>query len=367
MSVVNTRTTMGEQVTLDALIAHSLAELIDDGVTELGQYALYKQENLEHVNFPVCSSIGSYAMQDCVKLTKVEIGAKTSIGSSAFRGCTLLKSLILSGSTASTLSSYDTLASTNFAKCNGGIYVPNNLVDTYKSTQNWMPYRHLIFPDSDFPRTSYATITDSWTDIVAASANGTYSSKYKVGDTALMTINGTSYLFMLVAKDKDVKADDSGTANMTWLLVGMYNTHRMNASNVTTDGWEGCEMRTWLSGTVMPLMPSEVQAALVEVKKPYFDYDSSSTKVCSDKIWIPSSYEVCLTGGYLKEDSGVQYSDVFTTNQYSRVKFDTNGSAGSWWLRSASSGASFVYVASSGGGSYYSATIAIGVVFGFCI
>ena len=365
--VVNTRTTMGEQAALDALIAHTLTELIDDGVTTLGQYGLYQQENLQSVNFPTCTSIGSNSMQDCVKLEKVEIGGKCSIASSAFSGCTLLKSLILSNSAVSTLSSYNALAITNFAKSNGGIFVPSDLVDSYKSNSNWSPYRHLIFSMSDYPRSSYVTVTDTWAQIIAAADDGSYASKYKVGDTAIVTINNTNYVVMLVAKDTDVKSDDSGTAHMTWLCVGFYGRHRMNASNVTTDGWEACEMRSWLSGTVLPLLPEELQNAIIEVNKPYFDYGSSSTKTCNDKLWIPSSYEVCLTGSYLKEDSGVQYSGVFSSTDNSRVKFDSSGSANSWWLRSANSGTAFVYVIGSGSGSNSSATNAYGVVFGFCI
>lgn len=39
----NTKATLGDQGALDALIAHTLTEFVDDGISTLGQYAMYKQ------------------------------------------------------------------------------------------------------------------------------------------------------------------------------------------------------------------------------------------------------------------------------------------------------------------------------------
>ena len=74
------------------------------------------------------------------------------------------------------------------------------------------------------------TITDTWDEIIAASANGTYASKYNVGDTKELSL-GTEgkVLMVLVAKDADPLASGSGTAPMTWIADRFLKTkHRMN-------------------------------------------------------------------------------------------------------------------------------------------
>lgn len=82
------------------------------------------------------------------------------------------------------MNSYDAFANTPIAKGQAGIYVTDDLVSTYKAANNWKTYAHLIFPVSSYPRNSMATITDTWAQIIAAGEDGTYDSKYNVGDTA---------------------------------------------------------------------------------------------------------------------------------------------------------------------------------------
>ena len=48
----NTRDSLGEQATLDGLIAHTLTSLEEDGITNLASYAFYNNINLTNVIFP---------------------------------------------------------------------------------------------------------------------------------------------------------------------------------------------------------------------------------------------------------------------------------------------------------------------------
>ena len=67
----------------------------------------------------------------------------------------------------------------------------------------------------------------------------------------------------LVAFDEDNRADgdttiNNGKARMTWISKNCITTHRINASNTTANGWQGSEMRSWLSGAVLPLFPDYI-------------------------------------------------------------------------------------------------------------
>ena len=132
-------------------------------------------------------------------------------------------------------------------------------------------------------------------------------------------------------------------------------------------------MRTWLRETILPTFPSELQSAIKEVTKTYWDYGDSAEETITDTIWIPSLEEVngITTGSYHAETSGVVYSDMFTSHtngsHASRVKYNSSGSAGVWWLRSAYSATYFDYVYNIGGINSSVATNANGVVLGFCI
>ena len=202
--------------------------------------------------------------------------------------------------------------------------------------------------------------------IFAAEEDGTYSTKYKVGDTKMVSVNGSPVAMQIVAIDGDELADGTGNAKITWLCLGYQGKHNMNSTNTTSGGWASCAMRQYLIDSVLPNIDSTVRAQIKSVNKTYYDYASSSTKVSADSIWIPSFREVGF--GTTKEDSGVIYSGIFTDNA-ARIKNDglyALGTAATWWLRSASNGNAFCNVGASGSSYNYGASASYGVVFGFC-
>lgn len=92
---INTRTTMGDQATLDALIANTLPELKEDGVRKLGTRALYKNLGLTLVDFPSVTTAGDYSLSECTKLESANLPAITSVGGYMFSGDTSLKTVNL--------------------------------------------------------------------------------------------------------------------------------------------------------------------------------------------------------------------------------------------------------------------------------
>ena len=218
------------------------------------------------------------------------------------------------------------------------------------------------------------TIADDWSAIAASAANGTYKTKYSIGDTKSIDL-GTegTHLMQLVAFDTDDKADGTGKAPMTWIMKDLLpTTHRMNPAKV--DGTEGTgalggydktEMKSYLTETILPLFPADVRNNIVPVTKHQKAFDSSGTtfqESTTETIWIPGHKETFNSTSY--DTDGYAYSDVFK-DATSRIK-KRNGSASYWWLRSAHYATYFRCVGSSGSGSNSSANNAHGVCPGFC-
>lgn len=366
--MANTRETMGEQACLDALVANTLTSFEDDDVTNVGTDCLRYHTALTDVTLSKCESVGSYGLADCTNLEVVDMLGTGTISANAFNGDTKLAHLLLRGASKTALNSNNAFTGTPVTMGDGAVYVPQSLVATYKEDAYWASY--LISPLSEYPKSGLPeTVSDSWSDIIAASANGTYDSKYAIGDVKSMSIDGATYYFVLAAKDADVLASDgTTTVPMTWLMFKrLYGTfHNMNTSTTTSGGWEASEIRTWFSGTVLPLMPSEVQAAIKEVRKYSDTYESAIVhdQVTADKLWIPSAREVF--GGTTYEQTGPIYSGVFGSSS-ARQKYSQSGSNVGWWLRSVVSTQNFRYVNSSGSIANGGASGASGVSFGFCI
>lgn len=127
-------------------------------VTSVGSSAFYQCSNLTSVNLPNVTSINTYAFQQCYKLTSVNILNITSISNYAFIQCHSLLKLVITQT-----NSVCTLGSDVFSNCyhflgtvnstynpeglkDGRIYVPDELVDSYKSATNWSAYADIIVP-----------------------------------------------------------------------------------------------------------------------------------------------------------------------------------------------------------------------------
>ena len=119
--------------------------------TSVGSYAFQNCASLTVADFPVATSVGSYAFTGCSALTSADFPVATSIGGSAFRYCSNLTSLTLSNTTIATLSNSLALLDTPIANGTGHIYVPDDLVDQYKTATNWATYANQILPISQKP------------------------------------------------------------------------------------------------------------------------------------------------------------------------------------------------------------------------
>ena len=362
--MANTRETMGEQACLDALVANTLTSFEDDGVTKVGANCLSYHTALTDVKLPQCKSVEAYGLAVCTALTTVDMlgGSAGTIAANAFNGDTALAHLILRGGSKTTLASTNAFNGTPISLGNGAIYVPSDQLAAYKADTNWKNY--FITTTDRYPLSSFDTIEDSWDDIIAATQSGTYQTKYAVGDTKSLTIGNHTYKMMLVAKNADIAEDGVSKVATTWLSQNQYAVSQ-NMSG-TPFGWPNSNVRAYLSSTVLPLLPANLQAAIKPVVKQSTNYDfenaTPSNLESVDKLWIPSLGELSSNVN-VYEKTDLYYSKATWT------PLKTDGTKGDWWLRSmyerAYSG--YAFINTSGTYSGASAGSSKGVVFGFCI
>lgn len=247
--------------------------------------------------------------------------------------------------------------------------------------KGYSPSNKSIKADTDIYVSWYHVISDTWAQINAAGQNGTYSTKYNIGDIVAVDFGteGSTYA-MLVAKDADELADGSGNAKMTFINVDIFTTsHRWNPSRTgssgaydegtgTIGGYDKSELKSYIMETIVPLAPTDLVNVVKSVKKYTRTFNTAGSEVnnvvTNETFWAPSRYEVNLGSG---ETSGPVYSTAFPDNA-SRIKHKVGAtSACSWWLRSAYNISYAYYVISDGSNNYISVNNYYGVVLGFCI
>lgn len=112
--------------------------------TSIGAHAFRNCSQLSSVDFPNTTSIGDYAFGNCYQLSSVDFPNATSIGAQAFYNCSRLTSIKLASSQVVTLGSANAFERTPFASGAGFIYVPDELVESYKTATNWVTYANQI-------------------------------------------------------------------------------------------------------------------------------------------------------------------------------------------------------------------------------
>ena len=117
--------------------------------SSIGDSAFYGCTNLTTIDIPECSSIENYAFSSCTSLTTVNLPECATIGEYAFRDCTNLTTVILSDSQVAILKDISAFNNSSIANGTGYIYVPGNLVDSYKTATNWSTYANQIKPLSE--------------------------------------------------------------------------------------------------------------------------------------------------------------------------------------------------------------------------
>ena len=453
--MANTADIIGEQETLDKLVAHTLEDFEDDRITRVRNHAFDFNDELKSINLPNVTAVGDYAFNDCYNLENAIFSNKiTNIGSYCFDSCYKLNNIsdfsnvktlpnysfnaccclnnidlsniiqiysyalqhcgigtvvlpkctnlyeyISNGVRISTIDLYKLVASsinsfrdsyslshlilrsdslcvlnstsafinTPIAEGLGWIYVPTDLVDTYKTATNWSTYANRIVSIDEYPKAlDGETITDTWDEIFQAENNDTYKTKYSVGDTKYLVIGGTYVLMQIIAFDRDIlSSDGTSTAKITWLSKSLSFQLPINLTTSHTGGWAECECRKILNDIIYEQFPESVKNRILPVNKTYSATSSpSGTTVISDKLWIPSSREMVGDDAY--ENSGIDYTDYFNSDDRRKKSLGLSLYFNTWALRSIYN--SSIRMIGSSGGTNASGSITgfYNLAIGFC-
>ena len=105
------------------------------------------QRTITNASSEIVTNIGGYAFYGCTNLTVVDFPVATSIGSYAFYGCTNLTAVIIRANQVATLANTNVFTNAS----NAIIYVPDDLVASYKAATNWSTYASRIKGISELP------------------------------------------------------------------------------------------------------------------------------------------------------------------------------------------------------------------------
>ena len=190
---------------------------------------------------------------------------------------------------------------------------------------------------------------------MANAQNGTHATVYAKGSIKKLEFGNFS-IYMQYIGDRD--------EGPVWACKSILTTNRYHSAMTPYDG---SEIDTLVNTTYFGQFDSALQNGIAEVPITYYDGVAGETKTINRKVWLLSSKEVGFTGTSCKEDSGYVYSDVFTSSNSSRVKYNSSGSASSWWLRASYSASYPAFVNNNGNFNTTDAYNSYGVVFGFCL
>ena len=215
----------------------------------------------------------------------------------------------------------------------------------------------------------------SWADIggaIAADINGDIdlSTIWNIGDAKDVTLTTGETITLQIAGFNHDTYSDGVTAPVTFVMKNCLNAAaKMNSSDTNTGGYPASAMKTYVETNIYNKLPSDLKAIVAPVKKKcYTTYNQAgSLSEANYNVWLLAEAEVFDSVSYtVGNGEGTKYP-IFTDNA-SRVK-KVNGSANSWWLRSASSSSSdnFVCVFSDGYANNNFASLSIGVAVGLCL
>ncbi len=186
-------------------------------------------------------------------------------------------------------------------------------------------------------------ISDSWEEIFASIDDGTYRTKYKIGNYKPLDLGSEGIVRMQIAGfDVEPLAKGNGRAAVTWIAMDLLKTKkRINPelkrvsfkkeyvlSTGTAGGWKDSEIRKYMANDIKKHIPYDVCIHIKYVKKYSFSADNCLSTIENeetiDELWIPSMQEVC--GGFVEESKSQCYKSLFN-NDSDRSK------ESSWWSR----------------------------------
>lgn len=122
-------------------------------VTDINYGVFIGCTKLSEIVLPNIREIGMSAFSGCSTLVKIDLGSLKNINASTFYGCKSLESVIIRNDSICTMINTSAFNNTPIktSATIGYIYVPSNLVESYKSASNWADYANKIRAIEDYP------------------------------------------------------------------------------------------------------------------------------------------------------------------------------------------------------------------------
>lgn len=105
---------------------------------------------LVETDFSSLPTVNNYDFEGCSSLVKLDFPVVSLIKVAGFSGCGKLTTLILRNNVLCTLENTNAFQGTPIKSGTGYIYVPDDLVDSYKTATNWSVYANQIKPLSEY-------------------------------------------------------------------------------------------------------------------------------------------------------------------------------------------------------------------------
>lgn len=144
-------------------INNETEEIFNFDITSVHNYGFAYKTSLKTINLPSCTTLGTRAFLQCTGVTSIHLpeartlatyafGNMTSLPSinlygnvriyaNMFDGCSSLTKVVLNNtSSVCVLANVNAFNNTPIANGTGYIYVPDSLIDSYKTATNWSTY-----------------------------------------------------------------------------------------------------------------------------------------------------------------------------------------------------------------------------------
>lgn len=129
----------------------TITKLIVPNVTRIEAYGCGSCAGLKEVDFSSLEFIGQQGLAN-LNIDAITLPSITQIGEQGFYGTTINKLIITQVNSVCALSNANGFSNSSIAKGTGYIYVPDELVDSYKSATNWSTYADQIKGLSELPQ-----------------------------------------------------------------------------------------------------------------------------------------------------------------------------------------------------------------------
>lgn len=173
-------------------------------------------------------------------------------------------------------------------------------------------------------REAFDIIEDSWEEIDAAIADGSYKAKYKVGDLARLSISGEYNGYVqIIGIDKDYD-EDNDTIPITWMLKDALSDLRTFNNSELCGSYLDSEVKSYIEGQEEHII-DDISSMIVSANKEICYYDNGRKYTTALlRLWMLSSYEVLYRYTYHSNNNrSIKYSDYFSQSNYDveRIKF----------------------------------------------